>query len=49
MIKNGEAVCEVLTSNDKWYGVTYQEDKPMVVEAFKRLLAKGTYPQQLWS
>jgi hypothetical protein len=49
MIKSGEAVCEVLTSNDKWYGVTYQEDKPMVVEAFQELLRKQVYPAQLWA
>lgn len=49
MIKSGEAVCEVLTSNDKWYGVTYQEDKPMVVAAFKELLRQQVYPQQLWN
>jgi len=49
MIKSGEAVCEVLTSHDKWYGVTYQEDKPKVVQAFRELLAQGVYPQHLWA
>jgi dTDP-glucose pyrophosphorylase len=48
LIKSGEAKVSVLTSNDKWYGVTYQEDKPKVIEAFKGLLANKVYPNQLW-
>lgn len=48
MIQSGEATFDVLTSNDKWYGVTYKEDKPMVVAAFKKLLDNDIYPQQLW-
>ena len=34
----------VLDNTDKWYGVTYKEDKPAVVEAFRTLVANGTYP-----
>jgi dTDP-glucose pyrophosphorylase len=49
MIREGAGRCSVLTSNDKWYGVTYQEDKPMVVDAFKKLVADGVYPERLWS
>ena len=49
MIKEGTGHCSVLTSNDKWYGVTYQEDKHMVVDAFKKLVADGVYPERLWS
>ncbi|MCB0639534.1 MAG: nucleotidyltransferase [Lewinella sp.] len=49
MIQDGSGRCSVLTSNDKWYGVTYQEDKPMVVEAFRKLVAEGVYPERLWS
>ena len=48
LIKSVQAKVRVLTSEDRWYGVTYKEDKPMVVDAFKQLLAKNTYPQQLW-
>lgn len=48
LIQSGEARFQVLTSPDRWYGVTYQEDKPMVVEAFKKLLAAGIYPNPLW-
>lgn len=49
MIQAGDGKCSVLTSNDKWYGVTYQEDKPMVVAAFQKLVADGVYPAKLWS
>ena len=33
---------------DKWYGVTYKEDKPVVVAAIKRMKAEGLYPEYLW-
>jgi len=38
----------VLTSTDKWYGVTYKEDKPVVVNAIKGFKENGLYPEQLW-
>lgn len=47
-IADGSATYEVLTSSDKWFGVTYKEDKPDVVAKFAELKANGTYPQQLW-
>ncbi|MEZ4986831.1 MAG: hypothetical protein R2795_17635 [Saprospiraceae bacterium] len=49
LIQAGKAQFSVLTSNDRWYGVTYQEDKPMVVEAFHALLEQGVYPRELWA
>ena len=42
LIKNGTDVT-VLTTDDVWYGVTYKEDKPAVVESFKKLYEKGVY------
>lgn len=39
---------EILTSADKWFGVTYKEDKPEVVAKFASLKADGTYPVNLW-
>ena len=48
LIKAGKAEAKVLTSLDRWYGVTYKEDKAVVVQAFKDLKAKGVYPEQLW-
>ncbi|KIR03100.1 hypothetical protein P261_01915 [Lachnospiraceae bacterium TWA4] len=48
LMKEGKAKVQVLRSNDKWYGVTYLEDKPMVVEAISKLKEKGIYPIKLW-
>ena len=39
---------KVLESEDKWYGVTYKEDKPVVVAAVQALKDAGLYPQKLW-
>ena len=47
-IAEGSATYEVLTSSDKWFGVTYKEDKPEVVAKFAALKADGTYPLNLW-
>ena len=47
-IADGSATYEVLTSSDKWFGVTYKEDKPEVVAKFASLKADGTYPMNLW-
>ena len=44
-IVEGKADALVLDNEDKWYGVTYKEDKPVVVEAFKQLKAQGVYPE----
>jgi hypothetical protein len=38
----------VLKSNDKWIGVTYQADRPGVVQAIKALHEAGIYPATLW-
>ena len=48
-IADGSATYEVLTSADKWFGVTYKEDKPEVVAKFASLKADGTYPLELWA
>ncbi len=48
MIKAGKADVKVLRSTDKWYGVTYKEDKESVAAAMKALKDNGTYPQELW-
>ena len=43
-----KATVKVLKSMDKWYGVTYKEDKPVVVAAIQNLKDGGLYPQRLW-
>ena len=45
LIREGSADVTVLENTDKWYGVTYKEDKAEVVEAFKQLIADGVYPK----
>ena len=46
--KEDKATVSVLKSQDRWYGVTYREDKPMVMEAIKRLKKEGLYPENLY-
>lgn len=48
-VKNGEITIKVLMSNEKWFGVTYREDKPMVVESLKRMISDGVYPSKIYS
>ena len=48
LIKEERAFIQVLTSLDKWYGVTYKEDKAVVVNAMQQLKDKGVYPTHLW-
>lgn len=43
-----KATVKVLKSMDKWYGVTYKEDKPVVVAVIQKLKDEGLYPQKLW-
>ena len=40
---------KVLESRDQWFGVTYKEDKDTVVQAVRELIAKGVYPERLFS
>lgn len=48
MLEENRAAVAVLHSSDKWYGVTYKEDKPVVVAAMKKMKADGLYPEHLW-
>lgn len=48
LLAEGKATVEVLKSPDKWYGVTYKEDKPFVVAAIQQLKDSGLYPEKLW-
>lgn len=46
LIKAGKATAKVLSTSAQWYGVTYKEDKPVVVEALKRMTDEGIYPEK---
>lgn len=48
LIKTGKARVTVLRTEDKWFGVTYKEDKEMVVRSFNELVKKGVYPPKLY-
>lgn len=48
LLSEKKATVKVLESADKWYGVTYAADKPMVVAALKAMAEEGKYPDGLW-
>jgi dTDP-glucose pyrophosphorylase len=48
LVKNGQATVKVLETGEKWFGVTYREDKSRVMEELARLVARGVYPKKLW-
>lgn len=48
LLAEDKATVAVLASSDKWYGITYKEDKPMVVAAIQNLKKSGLYPEKLW-
>ncbi|MGN0362540.1 MAG: sugar phosphate nucleotidyltransferase [Bilifractor sp.] len=45
---SGKATVKVLKTADHWYGMTYQQDHPMVEKALEALKKKGQYPEELW-
>ena len=48
LLHEGKADVKVLRSRDRWYGVTYKEDKESVVNALQSMKDKGEYPDKLW-
>lgn len=48
LIKKGKIKLKVLESQDKWFGVTYKEDKESAVESINSLIKAGVYPEKLW-
>lgn len=48
LINDGTATCEVLDTTSKWFGVTYPEDRPEVVEKFQKLGEEGVYPEKMF-
>lgn len=47
-IKKGKISIKVLMSNERWFGVTYREDKPFVVESIRQMVDKGVYPESIY-
>ena len=48
LVRQGKASVQVLTSEDSWFGVTYQEDKPVVKSGLDALVKAGKYPEKLF-
>ncbi|MBE7177921.1 MAG: nucleotidyltransferase [Mucilaginibacter polytrichastri] len=48
LINSGEAAFKVIPTSSKWFGVTYKEDKPVVMDSLKALVDNGTYPETLY-
>ena len=49
LIQSGQADVTVLPTHDKWFGVTYKEDKDFVIQSFKELIEAGVYPENLYN
>ena len=49
LVEADKASVTVLKSHDKWYGITYKEDMPMVSSAIQRMKEEGVYPRHLWN
>ncbi len=49
MINENQAAVKVLKTDSPWFGVTYKEDKPFVIEKINALIANGDYPENLWN
>lgn len=49
LISSGKANCKVLSTPDKWFGVTFREDREKVVDSLSRLVAEGKYPTPLFN
>lgn len=48
LVVAGQARVKVLRTQASWFGVTYREDRPRVVESVRQLIARGDYPEKLW-
>jgi len=48
LINKNETKVKVLNTDESWFGVTYREDKPIVIESIRELVSKGVYPSKLW-
>jgi UTP-glucose-1-phosphate uridylyltransferase len=49
LVNSGKVRLKVLRTPDSWFGVTYREDKPHVVANVRALIARGDYPDKLWT
>lgn len=47
-VKSGRITIKILMSNERWFGVTYREDKPFVVKSINKMIGKGVYPEKIY-
>jgi UTP-glucose-1-phosphate uridylyltransferase len=47
-VKNGRISIQILETNAKWFGVTYREDKPFVVDSINKMIRDGVYPSSIY-
>ncbi len=47
-VKSGEITIQILRSNARWFGVTYREDKPFVVDSIRKMVREGIYPARIY-
>lgn len=48
LVMTGRARVKVLRTSDSWFGVTYREDRPRVVDSIRQMISRGDYPERLW-
>ena len=49
LLEENQCTVKVLETHDKWFGVTYKEDKPAVMDSFRKLIEQGIYNKDLYS
>ena len=49
LAQEGKARIKILPTSERWFGVTYQQDKPRIKQAIRDLIQRGIYPENLWS
>lgn len=49
LIKDQKVLSKVIPNSASWFGVTYKEDKPHVIDSIQQLIAQGVYPDKLWN
>ena len=47
-VRNGQISIKILMSYERWFGVTYREDKPFVVESINNMISRGVYPAKIY-
>jgi dTDP-glucose pyrophosphorylase len=49
LVATGQASVKIIPATDKWFGVTYKEDKPLAIKIINKLVKEGIYPDDLWA